>query len=51
MYKQVDKDYGGFTYSCAGSGSIDELNGAEEIYVGKEKVYFFFYAGGFIGLK
>ena len=49
IYKQVDKDYGDFTYSCAGSGSIDELNGTEEIYVGEEKVYFFYYAGGFIG--
>ena len=49
MYAEVEKDYGDFTYTCAGSGSIEELEGSEEIYVGKERVYYFYYAGGFIG--
>lgn len=49
IYKHVEKDYGDFTYVCEGSGSIDELDGSEEIHVGKEKMYFFYYAGGLIG--
>lgn len=49
IYNQVEKEYNGFKYICDGSGSIDELNGIEEIYVDKEKVYFFYYAGGLIG--
>ncbi|MCA9332419.1 hypothetical protein KDA00_00940 [Candidatus Saccharibacteria bacterium] len=49
IYKRVEKDYGDFTYVCEGSGSIDELQGTEEIYAGKEKVYYLYYAGGFIG--
>ena len=49
IYKQIDKDYGEFTYTCNGSGTIDELEGTEEIHVGKDRVYFFYYAGGFIG--
>lgn len=51
IYKQVDKDYGDFTYTRSGTGSIDELNGTEEICIGGEKVYFFYYAGGFIDHK
>jgi hypothetical protein len=49
IYNRVEKDYGAFRYICDGSGSIDALEGTEEIYVGDDKVYFFFYAGGFIG--
>lgn len=49
LYTPVEKDYGDFSYICEGSGTIDELEGSEEIHVGKEKVYFFYYAGGFIG--
>lgn len=48
-YKRVERDYKNFRYICEGSGSVDELKGTEEIYVGKEKVYFLYYAGGFIG--
>lgn len=48
-YRLVEKDYKNFRYICEGSGSIDELEGTEEIYVGKDKVYYFYYAGGFIG--
>lgn len=41
----------GYTYLCKSdfNGDIDEIAGSEEIYRGKEKVYFFYYAGGFIG--
>jgi hypothetical protein len=49
MYERVEKDYGDFVYSCEGSGSIDELEGSETLHVGNEQVYFFYYAGGFIG--
>ncbi len=48
-YNLVEKDYGDFTYSCDGQGSIDELSGTEEIHVGDDTVFFFYYAGGFIG--
>ncbi len=49
IYNKVEKEYEGFKYVCEGSGSIDKLEGSEEIYIGKDKVYYFFYAGGFIG--
>ena len=49
IYKHVEKDYGNFKYICDGAGNIDELSGTEEIFVGKDRVYFFYYAGGFIG--
>ena len=49
IYKEVEKEYDDFKYVCEGSGSIDKLEGSEKIYVGKDKVYFFYYAGGFIG--
>ena len=40
-----------FIYSCNSDsgGSLDEMSGSEKIYKGKDKVYFLFYAGGFIG--
>ena len=49
IYNRVEKNYGDFRYICDGQGTIDELTGTEEIYVGEKKVYFFYYAGGFIG--
>jgi hypothetical protein len=49
IYNHVEKDYGDFRYICNGNGSIDEVSGTEEIYVDDRKVYFFYYAGGFIG--
>lgn len=49
MYTKVEKEYPDFKYVCDGSGSFNELEGTEEIYVGEDKVYFFYYAGGFIG--
>lgn len=38
-----------YEYICNGSGSIDELKGEETITKNGEVVYFFYYAGGFIG--
>lgn len=49
MYNRVEKDYNDFKYICDGSGTINEVNGTEEIYTEGKKVYFFAYAGGFIG--
>lgn len=49
MYTHVEKDFGDFKYTCAGSGNVDELEGTEEIHAGNERVYYFYYAGGFIG--
>ncbi len=49
IYKRVERQYEGFKYICEGTGSINELEGSEEIYIGKDRVYFFYYAGGFIG--
>ena len=48
-YHHVTKDYDDFTYICAGEGSMEEVSGTEEIQVGNETVYYFYYAGGFIG--
>ncbi|HSW37837.1 MAG TPA: DUF5680 domain-containing protein [Candidatus Saccharimonadales bacterium] len=49
LYKHVEKDYGDFKYKCAGQGNFDELSGTEEIHANNKKVYFLYYAGGFIG--
>ncbi len=49
LYHMVEKDYGEFTYTCEGSGSIDMLEGSESIDVDGECVFYFYYAGGFIG--
>ena len=40
-----------YEYTCIpdGSTSIDELGGTEEIYKKGKRVYFFYYAGGYIG--
>lgn len=51
IFNTVKKDYGDFEYICEGDGSIDELSGTEEIYVDKQRVYFFYYAGGYIGVE
>lgn len=48
-YRRVTKQYDSFRYVCEGTGTIDELNGTEELYVGTDRVFFFYYAGGFIG--
>jgi hypothetical protein len=49
IYNRVEKDYGDFTYTCTGQGTIDELSGTEEIVANNDKLYFFNYSGGFIG--
>jgi len=49
LYHRVEKDYGDFMYTCEGSGSIDMLEGSEQIEVEGETVFYFYYAGGFIG--
>ena len=49
IYKHAEKDYGDFQNICDGAGDMQELSGTEEIYIGNDKVYFFYYAGGFIG--
>lgn len=51
LWYKVEWTRDDYRYFCLpdGRGSIDEISGSEEIYKGKEKVYFFFYAGGFIG--
>ncbi len=49
IYNRVEKDYPAFKYICNGSGTIDQLEGTEEIYAGNDRLYFFYYAGGFIG--
>jgi len=49
IYKTLEKDYGNFTYRCDGSGSIDRLEGSEEISIKGRQVYIFYYGGGFIG--
>lgn len=51
LWYKVEWQKDGFRYLCVpdGLGNIDEMAGIEEIYKGKEKVYFLYYAGGFIG--
>ncbi|MGA3292084.1 MAG: DUF5680 domain-containing protein [Candidatus Microgenomates bacterium] len=51
LWEKVKWGKSSFKYLCTPdfTGSIDEVSGLEEIYKGKKKVYFLFYAGGFIG--
>jgi len=51
LWHKVQWKKGDFLYTCVPDfpGSIDEMAGLEEIYKGKKKVYFFYYAGGLIG--
>lgn len=44
-YKMDD----GFVYKNQGSGSIDEVEGSEEITQNGKVMYYFYYAGAFIG--
>jgi len=49
LWNNVTYDIDEFTYSNQGSGNISELDGSESITKSKQTVYFFYYAGGFIG--
>lgn len=49
LYHTVEKDYDDFVYRCDGSGSIDMVEGSEGITVDDETVFYFYYAGGFLG--
>lgn len=51
LWYQVEWKKKNFKYVCTPDyqKGIEEVAGLEEIYKGKEKVYFLFYAGGFIG--
>jgi hypothetical protein len=49
LYHTVEKDYGDFVYRCDGSGNIDMVEGSEVITVDGENVFYFYYAGGFVG--
>lgn len=51
LWHDVEWKKDDFTYYCKSDfpGNLDEMAGTEEIYKGKSKVYFLFYAGGFIG--
>lgn len=51
LWRKIEWEKDGFTYLCIPKfkTGIDEVSGTEEIYKGKEKIYFFSYAGGFVG--
>lgn len=51
LWHKVEWRKNDFKYLCIPYNlkGIDEIAGTEEIYKRKEKVYFFFYAGGLIG--
>ena len=49
IYKEVTWDKDEYSYNCAGYGDMDELGGEEQITKNGKKVYYFYYAGGFIG--
>jgi len=51
LFYPVEWKKGIYKYICTPDGqqNIDEISGLEEIYKGEKKVYFLFYAGGFIG--
>jgi hypothetical protein len=51
LWYRVEWEENGYKYICTPDGqkNIDEISGSEEIYKGEKKVYFLYYAGGFIG--
>lgn len=51
LWHNIKWEKDNFTYYCNSDsgGSLDECSGQEEIYKGKSKVYFLYYAGWFIG--
>lgn len=38
-----------YEYGCVGSGDMDELDGTESITKNGKQIYYFYYAGGFVG--
>jgi hypothetical protein len=51
LWYAVELKFKNYKYVCipAASGSIDEFSGTEKIYKDGKEVYYFYYAGGFIG--
>jgi len=49
IWNTVRYEMGDYLYFNEGSGNIDELEGSERIEKNGETVYFFYYAGGFVG--
>lgn len=51
LWRNVEWKSKNYTYICEAdtSGNIDEFSGTEKILKGREQIYYFYYAGGFIG--
>ena len=50
LWNHVEWKSENFEYVCEGEvGSIDEFSGTEKLLKNGEQVYYFYYAGGFIG--
>ena len=49
LWNNVEQKIHNYKYICNGSGHIDELSGTEKIFKDGKNLYFFYYAGGFIG--
>ncbi len=51
LWHPVEWKKGRYKYTCIPDGqrNIDEISGLEEICKGANKIYFLYYAGGFIG--
>jgi hypothetical protein len=51
LWKYVEWEFENYKYVCIPDyeGSIDEMAGSEKIFKEGQEVYFFYYAGGFIG--
>jgi hypothetical protein len=51
LWSYVEWEFENYKYICTPDfqGSIDETAGSEKIFKDEKEVYFFYYAGGFIG--
>ena len=49
LWNNVKYEIGDFLYINEGSGNIDEVEGSEKIEKNGKTVFFFYYAGGYIG--
>ena len=38
-----------YIYNCEAEGNLEEFSGTEKILKGQKEIYYFYYAGGFIG--